>query len=65
MCFGFETNDGGTLLHGLQGVFDLVKPALRREDGIVRIVRISELFETCISASVHSIPDITDHIDVM
>lgn len=43
MGFRAQTNSGGTLLHGLERVFDLVKTALRREYGVVGVVCVSEL----------------------
>lgn len=53
MGLGLEANHSRSLLHGFQGVFDLMKPALRREDGIVGVVGIAELQLLLISRLVH------------
>ena len=40
---GLESDGSRALLNGLECILDLVQTALRREDSVVRIVRVSEL----------------------
>ena len=43
MCLRSESYRRGTLLYGLKSILDLVKPTLRREDGVIRVVGVAEL----------------------
>jgi hypothetical protein len=52
MCLRSQSNGRGTLFDGLQSVFYLVQSTLRREDGIVGIVRVTELYIYEVSVSV-------------
>lgn len=44
MRFGAQADRGRSLLYGFQGILDLMQPSLRRENCVVRIVGIPELY---------------------
>ena len=46
MGLGTKSHSSRTLLYGLQGVLHLMKSTLRRENSVVRIVGVSELFQS-------------------
>lgn len=43
MGLGSQAYGSRSLFYGFEGIFDLVQPALGREHGVIRIVRVPEL----------------------
>lgn len=44
MCLRSQTYGSRTLLHGLERILDLMQPALRGENGVIRVVCVAELY---------------------